>query len=343
MVLALAIGLALGAVAYSWVARDRPIDAPRPPHRRDAGVTAAVDAAATAPAPTGAGVEISLVDARLGTPLPAVELAARTADALAAITATTDDAGHARLPIAVGRWQLAATRGGAPLVLTSAEDWTLAPGDGPAVVVRALPAAEVPPPLDLPAIPPGPGTLVGVVTLDGARVDELVVTPIYLGDVGPGRPVVRDRVPQPTPLAARRFLRAAGVFRWDGLATGTYAVLIVAPDRGATIVRATVTADLAGDASATLAAAASLAGRAVDDRGGDLADTTISVQVGDLPLARTTTDARGTFLVPDLPPGPLVLAARHADCIGDTRAVTLVAGARATVPLGLACGPPPAP
>lgn len=346
LVLALAIGLALGAVALSWVSHDRPFDAPRAHRHADAGVAVTTNAAtvtATALAPTGAGVEVALVDARLGAPLAAVELAARTDGALAAITATTDDAGHARLPIAAGRWQVTATRGGAPLVLTSAEDWQLGPGDGPALIVRALPSAEVPPPLELPAVPPGPGALVGVVTLEGVHVSELIVTPIYLGDVGPGRTVVRDRVPQPTPLPARRFVRAAGVFRWDGLATGSYAVLVVAPDRGAAIVRTTVTADLAGDASVALAPAASLAGRAVDDHSNELPDTTIAVRQAGLPLARVTTDARGTFAVPDLPPGPIELVARHADCIGDSPAVTLVAGTRTTVPLGLLCGPPPTP
>lgn len=344
--LTLAIGLALGVLALRWASHDRPIDAPRPPHlRRDAGVVAMPDAAPTAtlPAPTGPGVEVALVDARLGAPLAAVELAARVDGALAAITATTDDDGHARLPIAPGRWHVTATRGGAPLVLTAAEDWDLAPGDGPALTVRALPAAEVPPPLELPAVPPGPGALVGAVTLDGVHVGELIVTPIFLGDVGTGRPVVRDRVPQPTPLPPRRFVHAAGVFRWDGLATGSYLVMIVAPDRGIALVRTTVTADLAGDASATLAPAASLAGRAVDDHGNELADTTITVRQAGLVLARVGTDSRGTFVVPELPPGPVELAARHADCIGDSPAVTLIAGQRTTVPLGLLCGPAPAP
>ena len=166
----------------------------------------------------------------------------------------------------------------------------------------------------------------------------MIVTPFYLGDFGPGRPVVRDHVPQPTPLPSRRFVGTAGQFRWDGLAPGSYAVHVVAPDRGVAMVRAQVTAALAGNASAALAPAASIAGRAVDDRGVELAGVEIAVRVDELPLALVTTDAHGTFLAPDLPPGAARIIARMPGCIGDRPTVTLAAGQRVTQPLGLLCG-----
>ncbi|MBK9035245.1 MAG: carboxypeptidase regulatory-like domain-containing protein [Myxococcales bacterium] len=341
--IALALGLGLGAVAYRWAAHDRPFDAPRARRSRDAGVAtrAPVAPVVAATAPRGPTLPIAVIDARAGTALADVTLTLRRADgggAIVVLTATTDPLGRAALALGEGRWQVAATRGGAPLVLTDAEDWTVGAALDPELIVRAVPAAEVPPPRELPPVPPGAGALVGEVTLAGARPADLIVTPIFLGDFGPGHPVVRDRVPQPTPLPPRRFVGTGGSFRWDGLAPGSYAVLVVAPDRGVALVRAMVTADLAGNASSALAPAAGVAGRALDDRGAELAGVEIVVWVGDLRLAAVTTDAHGTFLVPDLPAGPAKLVASRPGCIGDRPTLTLVAGQRAMQPLGLLCG-----
>ncbi len=330
----LAFGLGLGALAYRWAAHDRPYNAPSP--RRDAGAAATADAASPPP-PADATITIAVVDARTGAPLPDVAIALRRPGEVVPRRAVSDRDGQAGLPLAAGRWQLEATRGGAPLVLTEAADWTVDALALPAPVVRALPAAEVPPPPELPPLPAGRGALVGEVTLAGARPYDLIVTPFFLGDYGPGHPVVRDRVPAPIPLPARRFLGTAGRFRWDDLAPGTYAVWLVAPDRGAAIVRATVTADLAGNASAALAPAASVSGRAVDDRGAELAGVTIAATVDGLPLAAVRSDAHGTWLIADLPAGAARLAASSPGCIDDRPTVALVAGQRTIHALGLLC------
>ena len=230
-----------------------------------------------------------------------------------------------------------ASRGGAPLVLTEAADWTVDAVALPNPIVRVLPAADLPPPPELPPPPSGAGTLVGEVKVAGAYPYDLIVTPFYLGDFGPGHPVVRDRVPAPIPLPSRRVLGTVGRFRWDELAPGTYAVWLVVPDRGAAIVRATVTAALAGNASADLPLAASVSGRVADDRGGELAGATIRVVVDGLTLTATQSDAHGTWVIPDLPAGDVQLFASSPGCIGDRPAVTLAAGKRTVHALGLLC------
>lgn len=337
LLIGLAVGLGLGVLAYQWAAHDRPYGAARPRHP-DAGVVAAVDAPAASPPPVAdAAMTIAVVDARTGAPLTDVTVELRRPGEALPITAVSGGDGLAGLPIAAGRWQLAARRGGAPLVLTEAADWTIDALAVPDPIVRALPAADVPPPPELPPAPTGHGALVGEVTLAGARPYDLIVTPFFLGDYGPGHPVVRDRVPVPLPLPARRFLGTAGRFRWDDLAPGSYAVWLVVPDRGAAIVRATVAADLAGNASAALAPSASLSGRAADDRGAELAGVTISAVVDGLTLATVASDAHGTWVIPDLPAGAARLFASSPGCIGDRPTVTLTAGQRTVQALGLLC------
>ncbi|MBL8623234.1 MAG: carboxypeptidase regulatory-like domain-containing protein [Myxococcales bacterium] len=335
LLIGLAVGLGLGALAYQWAAHDRPYGAPS--RHRDAGVAAAAAAPDASPPPVGdAAMTIAVVDARTGAPLPDVTIELRRPGEALATTAISGGDGLAGLPIAAGRWQVAARRGGAPLVLTEAADWTIDALAVPDPIVRALPAADVPPP-ELPPAPTGHGTLVGEVTLAGARPYDLIVTPFFLGDYGPGRPVVRDRVPAPLPLPPRRFLGTAGRFRWDGLAPGSYAVWLVVPDRGAAIVRATVTADLAGNASAALAPSASVSGRAADDRGAELGGVTIGAVVDGLTLATVASDAHGTWVIPDLPAGAARLVASSPGCIGDRPTVTLTAGQRTVQALGLLC------
>ncbi|MBK7192296.1 MAG: carboxypeptidase regulatory-like domain-containing protein [Myxococcales bacterium] len=336
LLIGLAVGLGLGALAYQWAAHDRPYGA-APPHR-DAGVAAAAVAPDASPPPVAdATVTIAVVDARTGAALPDVTVELRRPGEALATTAVSGGDGLAGLPITAGRWQLTARRGGAPLVLTEAADWTIDALAVPDPIVRALPAADVPPPPELPPPPTGHGTLVGEVTLAGAHPYDLIVTPFFLGDYGPGHPVVRDRVPVPIPLPARRFLGSAGRFRWDDLAPGSYAVWLVVPDRGAAIVRATVTADLAGNASAALPPAASVSGRAADDRGAELAAVVISAAIDGLTLATVQSDAHGTWVIPDLPAGAARLSASSPGCIGDRPTVTLTAGQRTVQALGLLC------
>ncbi|MEZ4399308.1 MAG: carboxypeptidase-like regulatory domain-containing protein [Kofleriaceae bacterium] len=328
-----AIGLVGTVLAVRWAMHDRPIDAPAArPARPEPRVAAPRTGAGTARLDV-AGLAVEIVDGRTGAPWPDAALAIGAAASVGPTLAQAAGPGLARYPaVAVTGPSLLAVLGGV--------DWTIGPSPPPLVTVRAVPLAALPEPHAVPAAPTGAGRVVGVVTQDGARVADVAVTLWFLGDVGPGRPVTRDRIPQPLPVATRRFIGTAGVIAFDQLAPGSYAAVVVAPGRGAAVARATVVDDLAGDLSIALGPAATVAGVVVDERHAPVAGATVIVRAGDLPLAEVTSDATGAYAAPDLPAVAVDVAGRHPACIGDHRALGLPAGQLAHAPLGLLCAQP---
>lgn len=292
--------------------------------------------AATPPDPTaqpGAGVAIAAIDAVTGLPWPG-KLTARADGGGAQPTIVLDEHGHGRVALGAGTWTVDA--GGTALL--DGHLWTIGTSIPPLITVRIsdIPRDDAPP--DPP--PAGKAKLVGVATLDGARSADLVVEATWLGDLGPGRPIVRDRIPLPRPLPPRRFLGTAGAWQLDDLAPGTYAVRLVEPGRGARVVRATTTEALPGDASAALDAAAGVSGTVVDQRGGLVEGATIRALAGELEVARTTSTAGGTFILSDLPPGVLRIETRRAGCFGERTDLTLEPGKRPSRKAEIVCDVP---
>jgi len=352
-----ALGLGAGVVAYQWAGSDRPYDAPPGPRALDAGPAARVVAppAPVVPDPPLADiVTLALLDEATQAPLAGAAITAGLDGSSTSSSAIAAADGTALLPVTPGRWHLSATAAdGTPLTLVGADDWQLgdtppptvpvllAPGDGELVGEPRAPSAGDPVPpgaaSTVDPVPPGAAALVGIATLAGARVADVIVTPILVGDFGPGHAVTLARVPGPVGLPPRRFVGTAGLFRFDGLAPGTYAALIVSPGHGAALGRATTTDTLAGNLSVALSPSASLSGAVTDQRGSTISAATVRVRSGTLLLATTRTTSAGTYAFHDLPPGELTVEARSGTCIGDHAKLTLPAGQRSLRPLGLLC------
>lgn len=333
-----AIGLAAGTFAYRWASSDQPYDAPPPRPAAPPPAAAPLEPGAARPAvPDGPAVPLAVVDAQSALAVPGVIVTAENETQLG--DSTSDADGRATMPRTAGRWRVGAVdRDGDPLAIAGGTDWQLGATPPPVVTVRV--ARSLPPRPDQPPLAPGFGALVGVVTVAGARAADVIVTPFFLGDFGPGHAVARDTVPAPIAVAPRRFVGTSGLFRLDGLAPGTYAAIIVAPGRGAAIVRATVLADLAGNLSADLQPAASLSGAVTDQRGALLSGAVVRVAAGGVVVDTVYSTRDGTYALHDLPPGPVELSAAAPRCTGDRVALDLPAGQRTVRALGLVCETP---
>ncbi len=306
----------------------------------DAGAAAVVAPALlpTAPLPAGTGVNLVVQDDTGSAPRAAV-LTATGADGRE-VVAQVGPGGQGTLAIAPGAWTIAArTPDGAPLAVTRASAWQLGEQPPPWIDVRlAAVGAEV-----VAAPPSGPARLIGIATVDGARPADLIVTPIWLGGFGPGHAVTHDRIPQAIVLPARRFIGTGGAWSLEGVPAGGYALLVVVPWRGAALVRATATGELAGDGSAALTGAVQLSGSVLDQRGSEIDGATVSIRYGDLALAHTTTGSRGEFRFFDLPAGEVTIDARASGCFGEYKSETVAPGTDARVNLAIVCDLPAAP
>ncbi|MCE9575078.1 MAG: carboxypeptidase-like regulatory domain-containing protein [Deltaproteobacteria bacterium] len=248
--------------------------------------------------------------------------------------AATDDAGRVVLPLTPGRWHVDiadhVVEGAATLELD-------VPPATPVALVAEIGDAVAE------AAPPAPGAspsgVVGVVTAGGARLADFTVAPVFLGGVGPGRPVVNDRIPQPIALPARRYLGTAGAFRWEGLAPGTYLLHVGSPGYGTGAVRVNAIAGGFGDGSIALAPAASLSGTVSDGRAVPIANVMVRATVDGAVVAQARTSSDGIYLLEGLPAGPVVVsvATSKGECTADDTPLTVAAGARTTRRIEMTC------
>jgi hypothetical protein len=283
------------------------------------------------PMPTD-GTPLDVRDGR-GTPVVDVEVRA-TSSAGTVAEAATDDTGRAVLALTPGRWQLVV----ADHQITGAAQLEL--GAVPAAPLDLVVEGGVPAALPEPPAPgPRPAGVVGVVTAGGARLADFTVAPVFLGGYGPGHTVVNDHIPQPIPLAPRRFIAMAGGFRWDGLAPGSYLLRVSSAGYGTREVRTVADAGGFGDGSIALAPAASLSGTVSDGRAVPIADVVVRGTVNGAVVAQTRTSPQGIYLLENLPAGPIVVsvATSKGECIGDDQTITVVAGQRTTQRLEMTC------
>ncbi len=330
--------VAAGAVIAAIVWWQWPRSTPAPP----AGVSGAAGAAdrlansvrvpdnsAWTPA-DGAAIEVR--DER-GAPAAAVAVRATRADG-ATTAGETDAAGRAVLGLGPGRWHLEVAER-AVTGATAFEIDALPAAPIALVAELGLPVAEAAPP----AVGSSPSGVVGLVTAGGARLADFTVAPVFQGGVGPGHPVVNDRIPQPIPLAPRRYLGTAGTFRWEGLAPGTYLLQVSSPGHGTRAVRVNAVAGGFGDGSVTLAPAASLSGTVSDGRAVPIANVVVRATVDGAVVAQARTSSEGIYLLENLPAGPVVVsvATSKDECLGDDTTLTVTAGARTTHRIEMVC------